>query len=71
MIEDVGISRNFERPGTDLHIAENACCIDYVDTWLSKPVYSLSKSQRMNRSTFYFPRDDTVGFNTACARVSL
>jgi hypothetical protein len=32
----VRISSYFESPETDLHIAENACCIDYADTRLSK-----------------------------------
>jgi len=34
--------RHFERPETNLHIAENACCVDYADTWSSKPVHWLS-----------------------------
>jgi len=32
IIEKVCISRYFESPETDLHIAENACWIDYADT---------------------------------------
>jgi len=44
IIEKVRISRYFESPETDLHIAENACCIDSSDTWSSKRVHSLSKS---------------------------
>jgi len=36
IIEKVHISTNYERPGTDLHIAANVCCIVYADTWLSK-----------------------------------
>ena len=39
IIENVRISTYFESPETELHIAENACCIDYTDTWLSKQVY--------------------------------
>ena len=39
IIEKVRISRNFESPETNLHIAENACCIDYADTRLSKQVH--------------------------------
>ena len=39
IIEKVCISRYFESPETDLHIAENACCIDYADTWSSKWVH--------------------------------
>jgi len=33
IIDNVCISRYFESPETNLHIAENACCIDYTDTW--------------------------------------
>jgi len=36
IIEKVHISRYFESSETDLHIAENASCIDYADTWSSK-----------------------------------
>jgi len=35
IIEKVRISRYFESAETDLHIAENACCIDYANTWSS------------------------------------
>jgi hypothetical protein len=38
MIEKVHISRYFERVETDIHIAENACCVEYADTWLVKRV---------------------------------
>jgi len=41
IIEKVRISTYFETAEGDLHIAENACCIDYTDTWLPKPVYWL------------------------------
>jgi hypothetical protein len=39
IIKKVRFSRYFESPETDLHRAENACCIDYADTWSSKRVY--------------------------------
>jgi hypothetical protein len=39
IIEKVSISTYCESPETDLFIAENACCIDYADTWSSKRVY--------------------------------
>jgi len=32
IIEKVQNSRYYESPEIDLHIAENACCIDYSDT---------------------------------------
>jgi hypothetical protein len=39
IIDKVCISIYFESAETDLHIAENACCIDYANTWTSKRVY--------------------------------
>jgi len=51
IIEQVRISRYFESPETDLHIAENACCIDYADTWSSKRVHWLSKSHSLHPRT--------------------
>jgi hypothetical protein len=39
IIEKVRISRHCERPETDIHMAENACCIDYADTWSTKRVH--------------------------------
>jgi len=39
IIEKVCISTYFESAETDLHIAENACGIDYADTWSSKRVH--------------------------------
>jgi hypothetical protein len=35
IIGKVRTSRYFESHETDLHIPENACCIDYANTWLS------------------------------------
>jgi len=45
IIEKVRISTYYESAETDIHIAENACCIDYADTWTSKRVYWLSKAK--------------------------
>ena len=39
IVEKVRISSYFESAETDLLIAENACCIDYANTWLSKRVH--------------------------------
>jgi hypothetical protein len=36
IIEKVCISTYYESAETDLHRVENACCIDYADTWMSK-----------------------------------
>jgi hypothetical protein len=38
IIEKVRISTYYESAETDLHIAENACSINYADTWMSKRV---------------------------------
>ena len=71
IIDRVCISRHFGRPETDLHIARNHCCIDYSDTWSSKRVHWLSKSQSKNRSTTCFVCENTVKFDAAVAWVSL
>jgi len=39
IIEKVRISRYSENSETDHHMAANASCVDYVDTWSSKLVY--------------------------------
>jgi len=41
IFEKVRISRYFETAEIDLHVAENACCIDYPNTWSSKRVHLL------------------------------
>jgi hypothetical protein len=39
IIGKVRILTYYERAETDIHIAENACCVDYADTRTSKRVY--------------------------------
>jgi len=39
IIEKVHISTYFESAEADLHVAENACGIDFADTWSSKRVH--------------------------------
>jgi len=51
IFEKVHMSKYFEISETDLHRAENTCCIDYADTWSSKQVHSLSECQSPHRST--------------------
>jgi len=63
-------SRNFEYPDTELDIAQNACCIDYADTGLSKWVHWLSKSHSSNRGATHYGCDDTLEFDTGVAWVS-
>jgi len=71
IMEKVHVSRNFESPETDLQIEENTCCIDYADTWSSKPVHWLSKGQCSHRGTTYYGGEDTLEFDTGVARASL
>jgi len=70
-MEKVRISRYFGSPETDLHIAENAWCIDYTDTWLSKWVDWLSKSPSTNLCTTYYGCESTVEFDIGVAWASL
>jgi len=39
IIEKVCISRYFDSAETDLHITENARCIEYANTWSSKQAH--------------------------------
>jgi len=71
ILKKVLISIHFERPETDLHIAGNAWCIYYTDSWLSKWVLWLLKSQRTNPNTTYHGCDNTVKSNTGGAWASL
>jgi len=71
IIEIVRISRYFECPEADLHIAENACCINYANTWSPKRVYWLSKSQSLLWSTSDYGCEDTFELCTGVARERL
>jgi len=71
MINKVCISWYFESPEIDLHIAENACCINYTDTWSSKQVHRLSKSYSPHRSSTHDGCEDMLELNTGVGRVCL
>jgi hypothetical protein len=43
--ENVRISTYFESAESDLHIAENVCCIDYAETWSSKRLLDCQKAK--------------------------
>jgi len=60
IIEKVRISWYFESPETDLHNAENACCIDYADTWSSKQIHWLWRSRSPHCSTSDYGCKDTL-----------
>jgi hypothetical protein len=71
IIEKVQISTYYESAKTDLHIAENACYIDYADTRTSKRVYSLSKSQPPDHSATDYGCGDTLELDTGVAQECL
>jgi hypothetical protein len=60
IIEKVHISWYFESPETDLDIAENACCVEYADTWSSKQVDRRSKCQSQHCHTTDYGWEDTL-----------
>jgi hypothetical protein len=71
IIEKVHISWYFESPEADLHIAENACCINYANTWLPKQVHCLSQGQSAQYSTSDYGCEDTLEYYSGIARVYL
>jgi len=71
IIEKVCISWYFASPEINLHIAENACCIDYTDTWSSKRVHWLSKGQSWHCGTTDYGCENTVETNAGVARARL
>jgi hypothetical protein len=52
IIEKARNSTYFECPETDLQLAENACSVDYSDTWCSTQVQGWVKSAK-SRSEYY------------------
>ena len=70
IIEKVHIARHFESTETNLHIAENACCIAYGDTWSSKRVHSQSISHDQYHGTTYYGCVDTLEFDIGVALAS-
>jgi len=71
IIEKVRISWYFGSPEIDHHISENACCIDYADTWSLKQVHSLSKGQSSHCCTTHYGCEDMVELNTGVAGAGL
>jgi len=71
IIEKVRISSYFESPEADIHIAENACCINYANTWSPKRVHWLSKSQSPHCSTSDYGCEDTLELYTGVSRACL
>jgi len=71
IIEKVRTSRDFESPDTDLHIAENACGMNYADTWSPKWVHWLSRTQSPHCSTSDYGCEDTLELYSGVARAHL
>jgi len=71
IIEKVCISWHFGTPEIDLHIAENGCCIDSADAWLSKRVHWHWKSQSLHRCTTDYGCEDMVELRTGVAEARL
>jgi len=71
IFEKVCISRYFESPETNLHIAKNTCCIDYTYTWWSKRLHWLSKSLSLHWGTICYGCEDTLELASGSAWVSL
>jgi len=71
IIEKVGISWYFESRETNLHKAENACCIDYSGTCSWTQVHWLSTSQTLHCCTTYYRCDDTLELDTGVVWASV
>jgi len=71
ILEKVHHWRHFERPETDLHIAENDGCINYSDTRSLNRDHWLSTNESTNDSTTNYGCETTVDFNTGVAWASL
>jgi len=71
IIEKVHISWYCESSETDLGIAENACGVDYADTWSSKPFHWLSKRNSPHRGTTDDGCEDTLEVDTGVAQARL
>jgi len=69
--QKVRISWYFESAETDLHIAENACCIGYANTWLLKWVHWLLISGSLHCSASDYGCDDKLELDTAVSRAGL
>jgi hypothetical protein len=68
IIEKVPIWRHCEWTETDIDIAENVGGINYTDTWSSKRVNWLSKSQSPDCRTTYYGCEDRLEHNTGVAQ---
>jgi hypothetical protein len=70
-IEKIRVSWYFENPEDDFHIAENTCCIDYADIWLSKRVHWLSNCEIPHRGISSYGCEDRLELYSGVARARL
>jgi hypothetical protein len=68
MIEKVRISTYFDHAETDLHMAENAYCMHWTNTWSSKRVDWLSQSQSPDCCTTHSGCEVTLERDTGVAQ---
>jgi len=71
IIEKVRISWYFESPEADYYIAENACYINYGNTWSAKWIHWLSKSKSPHCSTSGYGCEHVFELYTGVARALL
>jgi hypothetical protein len=71
IIEKVRITWYFECSATDLHQAQNACCIDHADTWSSKRIHRLRKIQSPHCCASDCGCEDTLELDTGVAQEPL
>ena len=71
IIERLLNTSNFESIETDLHIAANACCIEYSNSCSSKRVHWLSNCHSLYLRTTYYRCEVTVEFDIWFASVRL
>jgi len=71
IIEKLCIAWYLQCPEADLHMTENACCINCANTWSPKRGYWLSKSQCLHWSSSDYGCEVTLELYTGIARVRL
>jgi len=60
IIVNLHVSSGFEWPHSNLHIAENACCMDYINTWSSKLFHCPLHRHSTNHSTTSYRCENMV-----------
>jgi hypothetical protein len=71
IFEKLSISWYFHCPEISFQRAENGCCIDYANAWLSKRVHSLSERHSPHHHTSDYGSEDALEFYPGVARARL